>query len=201
MLTRMLHWIVALPWVYDLVQKLAGRDRNYARLAPLIAQARGGTLLDVGAGTGDLQRIVPPDTTYIWLDNDPQKLSGFQKKSGSPWALLGETNQMGLRDKSVDIAVCACVSHHLTDTQLGTTLREMARVCRMRLVFLDPIRVDHSATSKLLWKYDRGSFPRRREALRSAIEQYFEIEHEEGFSIYHHYWLCTGKPKASAAWA
>lgn len=201
MLTKILHRLVANPWVYDLVQKLAGRDRNYARLAPLIAQARGSKLLDVGAGTGEFLRIVPPETTYIWLDNDPQKLSGFRKKSRTPWALLGETNQIGLRDKSVDIAVCVAVSHHLTDAQLAMTLREMARVCRNKLVFLDPVRVEHSTASTLLWKYDRGSYPRPAAVLRCAIGQHFDIEHEERFSIYHHYWLCTARPKASAAWA
>ncbi len=201
MLTRILHRIVAIPWVYDLVQKLAGRDRNYAHLAPLVAQCGGNTLLDVGAGTGELARIVPPETAYIWFDNDPQKLSGFRGKSASPRALLGEADCIGLRDKSVDVAVCVAMSHHLTDEQLGMTLREMARVCRGKLIFLDPIRVDKSAVSSLLWKYDRGSYPRRAGALRSAVGQYFDIEHEERYSIYHHYWLCAAKPKASVACA
>jgi ubiquinone/menaquinone biosynthesis C-methylase UbiE len=201
MLTGIVHKIVSHPAIYDRVQKLAGRDLNYARLAPLVALAAGNTLLDIGAGTGECARMVPPSTTYIWLDNDPQKLRGFRAKFASQWALLGEANRIGLRDKSVDIAVCVAVSHHLADAQLRAALSEVARVCRGNLIFLDAVREDASVVSKLLWKYDRGSHPRHASALRAAIEQYFEIDHEESYSVYHHYWLCMGRPKAGAPWA
>ncbi len=201
MVKRLAHAIVAHPWVYDLVQRLAGREQNYNRLAPLMAEAGAGSLLDVGAGTGELARLVPPGATYIWLDNDPQKLHGFCAKSAAPRALLGDVDRMGLRDKSVDVAVCVAVSHHLTDEQLHSTLAEASRVCRRRLVFLDAVREDSSPLSKFLWSYDRGSRPRFASVLRSAIAQYFDIEHEEHYAIYHHYWLCAAKPKESAAWA
>jgi ubiquinone/menaquinone biosynthesis C-methylase UbiE len=200
-LNRMLHKIVAHPLIYDGVQTLAGRDGNYERVAPLVAQAGGGILLDIGAGTGELARIVPSGVTYVWLDNDAQKLSGFRVKSSTDWRLLSEASHIGLRDKSVDIAMCMAMSHHLTDAQLGMALSEVSRVCRRKLIFLDAVREPASRVSNLLWKYDRGSHPRRAGALRAAIDQYFEVDHEEGYSIYHHYWLCTAKPKAGAPWA
>jgi ubiquinone/menaquinone biosynthesis C-methylase UbiE len=199
-LTDIVHRIVSNPRIYDGVQRLAGRDRNFERLSPHLADASGKTLLDIGGGTGECARIAPASATYIWLDNDPEKLSGFRAKFAHEWALLGEANQIGLKDKSVDIAVCMAVSHHLTDHQLSCALREVARVCRQKLIFLDAIRQETSTVSNLLWKYDRGSHPRTAGALRSSIAQYFSIEHEELYSIYHHYWLCTAKPKDTAPW-
>ena len=92
------------------------------------------------------------------------------------------------------------VSHHLTDHQLNSALREVARVCRQKLIFLDAIRQETSTVSNLLWKYDRGSYPRTAAALHSSIAQFFAIEHEERYSIYHHYWLCTASPKDPASW-
>jgi ubiquinone/menaquinone biosynthesis C-methylase UbiE len=45
-------------------------------------------------------------------------------------------SQIGLKDKSVDIATCIAMSHHLTDAQLSSAVREFARVCRSKLIFL-----------------------------------------------------------------
>jgi ubiquinone/menaquinone biosynthesis C-methylase UbiE len=195
MLTEVVHRIASHPWVYDMMQKLAGRDRNYQRLAPYLAHAAGKTLLDLGAGTGECARLAPPSATYIWLDKDPEKLRGFHDKSLGGLALLGEAGCIGLKDKSVDVALCQCVSHHLTNSELHNTFREVARVCRTRFIFLDAINMPSSTISNLLWKYDRGSYPRAVADLRSVIAQYFQVEHEEQYSIYHHYWLCTGRPK------
>lgn len=197
MLTGIVHRMVSNPWIYDGVQKLAGRDRNYRRLARHLMEASGKTLLDLGAGTGECARIVPASTTYIWLDRDPEKLRGFRGKAYQKRALLGEAAQIGLKDKSVDIAVCVAVSHHLSDAELCAAFRELARVCRLKLIFLDAVRQESSALSNLLWKYDRGSHPRHVEALRSAMAESFEISHEERYAIYHHYWLATGRPKAA----
>jgi hypothetical protein len=87
------------------------------------------------------------------------------------------------------------MSHHLTDVQLNSAVREFARVCRSKLVFCDAILQETSQVSNFLWKYDRGSYPRSIEHLRREIEQHFHIEHEECHSIYHSYWLCIGTPK------
>jgi ubiquinone/menaquinone biosynthesis C-methylase UbiE len=195
MLTRILHWIVANPRVYDALQKLAGRDRAFKRIEPYFAQAAGKTLLDIGGGTGEFARIVPASATYIWLDNDRQKLSGLRAKFTGIRALLGDASQISLKDKSVDIATCIAMSHHLTDVQLSSAIREFARVCRSKLIFVDAIRRETSRVNNFLWKYDRGSYPRSVAQLRREIEQHFHIEHEECYSIYYHYWLCVGIPK------
>jgi ubiquinone/menaquinone biosynthesis C-methylase UbiE len=183
------------PRVYDVVQRLVGRDRMYKHITPLFAEASGKTILDVGGGTGELTRIIPPSAIYVWLDNDARKLSGLRDKFRGIRALLGNADQIALRDKSIDIGVCIAVSHHLTDTELSNTFRELARVCRLRLIFFDPIRDETSVFRKLLWRYDRGSFPRSAAELRSQIEQHFEIEFEEHYSIYHRYWICTARPR------
>jgi ubiquinone/menaquinone biosynthesis C-methylase UbiE len=194
MLREIAGKIVSNPRIYDVVQRLAGRDRMYRHLAPLFAETSGKTVLDVGGGTGELRRIIPPSATYVWLDNDAQKLSGLRNKFRGIRALLGNADQIALRDKSIDIGVCIAVSHHLTNPELSNTFRELARVCRLRLIFMDPIRDETSAFRRLLWSYDRGSFPRSSEELRSQIQQHFKIEFEEHYSIYHRYWICTATP-------
>ena len=194
MLTGLLHRIVSSPSIYDMVQRLAGRERTYRWLATYLAEASGKIVLDVGGGTGDLARRLPQTATYIWLDNDVDKLNGLRQKANEVRALLGDASHIGLRDKSVDLAICIAMSHHLTDTQLRDAFREISRICRFKLFFLDAIR-HPGVISRLMWKYDRGSHPRSVAELRSYIESYFVIETEARTSVYHHYWFCSAIPK------
>jgi ubiquinone/menaquinone biosynthesis C-methylase UbiE len=195
MLARLIHRVVSSPRVYDTVQRLAGRERVHHWLATHLAGCSGKTVLDVGGGTGALTRILPASATYIWLDNDVKKLDGLQGKVKGARAVLGDATRIGLREKSVDFALCIAVSHHLTDDQFDAALRELARICRLKLIFLDAIRDQTSALSKFLWKYDRGSFPRTVDELRRHIEKRFVIQTEAYNSVYHHYWLCAARPK------
>jgi ubiquinone/menaquinone biosynthesis C-methylase UbiE len=195
MLTNFLHRIVSLPCVYDAVQKLAGRDRISPWLATYLAESSEKVVLDVGGGTGELARILPSSAKYVWLDNDVHKLNGLRRKIKHPLAILGDAGHVSLKNRSIDVVLFIAVAHHLTDNQLDEAFLELARVCRLRLVFLDPIR-HPGAMSRLMWKYDRGSYPRTVEELRSHVERQFVIEKESQNSVYHHYWLCAARPRA-----
>ncbi len=107
----MLELIVAHPWIYDRVQRMAGREENYRRLSPLLHRARGERLLDAGAGTGEIARILDPSTRYVCLDNDLQKLSGFLSKGGKGLTVVGDVTQIPLKEDAVHTAVCVAVSH------------------------------------------------------------------------------------------
>ena len=70
-------------------------------------------MLDVGAGTGLYLALFPSTAKYIWLDNDREKLQGFQTRaSAAVPAILGDGTRIGLHDKSVDYATCIAVTHH-----------------------------------------------------------------------------------------
>jgi ubiquinone/menaquinone biosynthesis C-methylase UbiE len=191
----LLHRIVAIPAVYDLVQKLAGRNRSMRLVESHLRSAAGGTVLEVGAGTGMNASLLPPGARYLWLDHDPQKLAGFRARMPHAPALLCDGTRIALRERSVDVALCIAVSHHLTDSQLAELFCEIARVCRTRLVFLDAVARPDSLISRIMWRYDRGSHPRSPAVLQAAMERYFEIEHRERYVIYHEYLLCVGRPK------
>ncbi len=151
-------------------------------------------VLDAGAGTGNWTCLVPSSGAYVWLDTDEQKLAGFRRKVKRPLALLADATYMGMRDQSVDHILCVAVTHHIPDSMLPLLFAEFARTCRGTLVFLDPVGPPHSTLSRLLWKYDRGSFPRSGEALCHAISHYFQIIHVESFTVYHRYVLCLARP-------
>jgi hypothetical protein len=198
MLARILAKLVAIPWLYDAVQRIAGREENYRRLMPFLVRAKGELLLDTGAGTGEINRILDPATRYLWLDSDAQKLSGFLRKHEQGRAILADVTRIPLAPRSVHTVLCVAVSHHLTDQELGEFFSELARVCWNQLIFLDALEEKSSLVSKLMWRYDRGSHPRTAERLTSMLRDHFILEDEHRYAIYHRYLLCVGRPIAPA---
>ena len=195
MLTNLLHRLVAQPRIYDLLQRLLGVEQSLQRLRRLVTDVGPALVLDVGAGTGNGLRVLPSQARYLWLDNDSQKLSGMQRMARPFLAILGSATAIPLNRSSVDVVLCMAMSHHLDDQEVLELFSELARVCRNRLVFVDPVEHTQSFVSRLLWKYDRGSYPRSVSTLRGLIQQRFEIEHDEEYSIYHRYWLCSARAK------
>jgi SAM-dependent methyltransferase len=194
LLGRVLHAVVAVPAVYDLAQRLAGREVIQRKLRNALSDARNNSsVLDVGAGTGSLQAALHSSASYVWLDNDPQKLSGFRTKSDAA-AVLADATRIPLQDGSVDWAVSVGVSHHLGDDGLDLMLDELRRVVLERVVFLDAVWTS-ARTSRLLWRYDRGAHPRPAEELRRRFEERFEVVSDETFAVRHTYVLFSGRPR------
>jgi SAM-dependent methyltransferase len=183
--------VVRIPFVNDLVQRLAGVERVSQRIRPILAEAGGALVLDVGAGTGNYEALLPRSARYLWLDTDSKKLAGFRAKSRAP-AVLGDATRMPLRDGSVDWALAVGMSHHLTNSELSRMLDELRRVVGQRLFFLEPVATS-SYRSRLLWRYDLGRYPRSADALRTELAARFSIISEEEFSILHHYFLVTAE--------
>jgi SAM-dependent methyltransferase len=183
------------PRVYDLIQLLAGRYVIDVRLRRILAGASGSIVLDVGAGTGSLARLLPPGTTYWALDNDPAKLRRLEAKVPGARGLLRSALDTGLDDAAVDWAVCVDVAHHLEDRELPGFVAELARLTRGRLVFVDPLWSKRPSLGRILWRYDRGAHPRTPEALLQALQERFEVESVERFRAIHRYILCICRPR------
>lgn len=195
MVSSILHHIAAHPWVYDQIQGFFGIYQIHDQLQPYLAEAQNKTILDVGAGTGLAARIVPATARYIWLDNDTQKLEGFSANRQHQFSILSDATQIALRNKSVDVALCVNVTHHLPDAQAEILFSELARVVRQRLLFWEPLLRPDSLVSNLLWKYDRGSYPRSAGVLQQYLARHFIVEHTRLHTIYHQYLLCVAQPK------
>lgn len=195
MISAALHRAVAQPLIYDAAQTMAGFHKVGRFLVPYLSEARGKTLLDVGAGTGNFRQFLTEPTRYIWFDCDPQKLAGFSAKRNGAMAALGDATRLCFGDNSIDYALCAAVSHHLTDDQLQNLFAELARVLTTKLVFFDAIDCPDRKISNLLWRYDRGSHPRSPVTLRQALEKSFDIELIRDLTIFHRYVLCIARPR------
>jgi len=199
-LRRLSDTLTFSPKIYDRIQYLAGFPAIIPLLNPYLSEIAGRSLLDVGAGTGLYMPLFPPTTRYIWSDIDPKKFEGFRSReltrsSENTYGIMSDSTMIALGDKTVDFALCAALSHHLADEVLALLFKELARVVRKKLIFIDAVK-SPKLLSKMLWAIDRGAFPRKEASLRSAIERYFDIESLKPYKVYHQYIMCVGTPKA-----
>ena len=195
MLAEIIHRVVAYPKVYDLVQTLAGTAALDRRVGGTLTTVPArSVILDVGGGTGLPTSLWPAGATYICVDIDRVKLTGFRRKHSTGSPVRGDGTRLPIRSGSIDLLVCKNVSHHLGDGQLPGLFRECARVLRTggRMLFIDAVQAPERWRSRLLWRYDRGSHPRTVEALRQAMAVELQITHSEVFTIHHRYLFSEG---------
>ena len=187
-------WL-ATPWLYDLIQRHLGAWEQTSRLLRSELAGTGGlSVLDAGAGSGAKTSLVPATARYVWLDSDPAKLRGFRSRYPAAPAILGDATRLGVADAACDYTLCVAVTHHLPPEALGDLFRELARVTRRRLLFIDAVK-HPSWSSRAMWLIDRGGHPHTESALRVALEASFEIEHAERYARYHHYLFCRATPR------
>ena len=187
--------IVANAWVYDQVQeRVAGLSSLRERVASHV-QGFTGSILDVGAGTGNFADLFPPSSRYVGVDPDPVKISRLQQKFPDLEAQVADGTSLPFEAKSFDYAVCIDVSHHLTAGQLEQLFAELARVVRTELLFVDALWMPRSIVSRALWSIDRGRHPRQESTLLAALREKFDANLVEEFRLTHSYLLVRATPR------
>lgn len=196
---QILHRIAANPWVYDQIQKMAGREKIHGLLEMQIAPVYNAPLvLDIGGGTGSIRRLWSASSNYICLDNDSIKLSGLAAKHTDSWGLLADGSQIPIRSATLDVAICVGVSHHIPEDVLVRVFMETMRVLKPsgRFIFIDATWNPEHRIGRLLWKYDRGSAPHTVNHLHKILSDAGNVTHWETFEVYHRYVLGVVMPHA-----
>ncbi len=97
------------------------------------------TLVDVGAGAGDIPRALArrfPGVKPIAADYSPALLA----LAGDLPRVRADARRLPFRSASVDVVVSTHLFHHLTDTEAILALREFSRVARRLVVVNDLLR-------------------------------------------------------------
>jgi ubiquinone/menaquinone biosynthesis C-methylase UbiE len=199
MFRELLHRVVSRPLGYDLAQRLAGAKKVRRRLAAQIEPLRAASMvLDIGGGTGSVGQMWNSSTKYICLDIDPVKLQGFAAKNPAGIALLADAAQVPIADESIDVVLCTNVTHHLPDGVLERMIGESARVLKRggSFVLSDAIWAPGRRTGRLIWRYDRGTFPRTADVLRETISRRLAVRCWDQFAIWHEYIICVAQRAA-----
>jgi ubiquinone/menaquinone biosynthesis C-methylase UbiE len=111
------------------------------------ADLREFSVLDIGAGSGELLRVI---AKFARRQKRKVNLSGLELNARSAEAILEESkdfaeinsvrgNALNLpfAENSFDYAICSLFTHHFTDENIIAILREMARVARRKIFVID----------------------------------------------------------------
>ncbi len=193
LLQRLAAALVSRPFVYDLVQNLAGQAKVAERLRGALDRVPHRRVLDVGSAAGGFALrlgIVP-----VCLDLDPRPLAALRRRTDGALAVAADASRLPFSDGAFDLALCVAVLHHVDDATVPRVVSELARVASGRLLLLEPLRNDGRRISRWLWRYDRGRHPRNREELISILERAFRVDEATEFAVYHQYLLCRTSPR------
>ena len=105
------------------------------------------SLLDVGAGTGELLREVARwarelkiKTRLVGLELNERSALGILEESrgfAEVVAVRGDALRLPFDDAAFDYAMCSLFTHHFRDDGAVSVLREMSRVARRRVYVID----------------------------------------------------------------
>jgi ubiquinone/menaquinone biosynthesis C-methylase UbiE len=190
---QLLHRLASNGQVYDWIQRLAGVSVVDRKLAAWIATSDCANILDLGGGTGRVSALAPAGSRYICLDVEHPKLRQFLAKHPRGHALMADATRVPVADSTMQLVICVFVAHHLRPREFSSLLCEVRRILTStgRFVFLDPVLNRSRWQSRLLWRLDRGAYPKAPEQLLAFLSEQFSIVHSERFSIYHEYLLAV----------
>jgi SAM-dependent methyltransferase len=188
----LIHKIVAVPWIYDLSQWLAGASTSRKVFREEFAALPAtGCVLDVGGGTGLSRPLLPMGWKYFCLDPDPQKLEGFNAKFPEDEAVQASACEIPLGNESFDLCIMIAVSHHLTDEEFHFALSEIKRLLLPggKFMLMDAVWSPANLRGRFLWSLDRGSYPKTRDALAEQLADFFSIQSKKFWKVHHEYAL------------
>lgn len=105
------------------------------------------SVIDVGAGSGELLRVV---AEWARTDGRTAQLTGIELNARSAKAIAecaitfpeisairGDAFRLPFADNEFDYAMCSLFTHHFRDTQVMAVLRELGRVSSRRIFVID----------------------------------------------------------------
>jgi ubiquinone/menaquinone biosynthesis C-methylase UbiE len=105
------------------------------------------SVLDVGAGSGELLRVVgrwaqetKRDATLTGLELNARSAAAILQESaeiGGISAVRGDALNLPFQDHQFDYAICSLFTHHFKNEQVVSILRELGRVARRRVFVID----------------------------------------------------------------
>ena len=105
------------------------------------------SVLDVGAGSGELMRVAARwsrethrDARLVGLELNERSAKAIldESREGEPiGSVRGDAFQLPFADRQFEYVLCSLFTHHFRDPQVVELLREMGRVARRKVLVID----------------------------------------------------------------
>ena len=136
------------------------------RINPVLRQLNAQSherILDAGCGYGYLVKYLS-HCQYTGIDLEPQRIEWAKLKFGENTNrrfMQADACRTNLPPKSFDKAVAFGLLHHLPDEAASQCIRELTRLVRKKIVFLDGVYSKFNFVNNLLCKFDQGKYVRQ----------------------------------------
>ena len=111
------------------------------------AQLQSVSVLDVGAGSGELLRVIAGwametkrAARLVGLElneRSAREIVAGSKQYSQISSVRGDAFRVPFRDRQFDYVICSLFTHHFRDPQVVNLLQEMARVARRKIFVID----------------------------------------------------------------
>jgi len=111
------------------------------------AQLQSVSVLDVGAGSGELLRVIAEwametkrAARLVGLElneRSAREIVAGSKQYSQISSIRGDAFRVPFRDRQFDYVICSLFTHHFRDPQVVNLLQEMARVARRKIFVID----------------------------------------------------------------
>ena len=111
------------------------------------AQLQSVSVLDVGAGSGELLRVIAEwametkrAARLVGLElneRSAREIVAGSKQYSQISSVRGDAFRVPFRDRQFDYVICSLFTHHFRDPQVVNLLQEMARVARRKIFVID----------------------------------------------------------------
>lgn len=158
-----------------------------APIARVVMESGAETLLDVGCGAADIPRALlrraqrrRRPLAITCLDRSDQMLAIAAKNARGLTFVRGDAAALPFGDRSVDVAMCSLVLHHLEPQYAVRVLRELRRVSRLTPLVCDLRRalLAYVGTRTLTLLFTRNRLTRN-DAPVSVLRSYTPVEARE----------------------
>lgn len=202
MLRAALQRLTHIPSIYAASQYIAGVHTVHARLSNRLRRSPLGVVLDVGGGMGLVRPLCQNASAYTCLEYAPRSLAAFHRAFPADGAALGDAAHLPFADASFDTVLCIMMLHHLHDAAARGCIAQSARVLRPggRMFLVEPLWSPERWRGRMLWRLDRGAYPRSMQENIALIEALFTVVYKERFSVHHEYVLCEACLYGGHAW-
>ncbi|MGL1862010.1 MAG: class I SAM-dependent methyltransferase [Pseudodesulfovibrio sp.] len=164
---RFKEFILAIPFVYNLVQWIFDSEKGWQSLVSHIDAKSGDVVLDIGSGTSNILEYLP-GVTYHGYDINEEYLAKAKEKyahldANFHCALVSKMNMPDELAGNCDLVLAKGVLHHLTDDEIKILFKNVDAALKKggRFVSVDPVFLNKQRRiAKYFVGADRGRYVR-----------------------------------------